>query len=98
MDYKLHLMNDRKIIFSVDVVRTNVTDAWHKLLDALIEDIPNYTSEVVSTNEIAKAHMLEVATKAKANVTPLLSAMSSFIVGNPLMGNHHYSVVVHSTT
>lgn len=97
MSFKLHLMNDRKILSTEKVHGSDFTTPFRKLMDSLLEDLDNnYVSQQSDTEKRAVNIMKVDAETAKKN--PIAREdITSFVTGDPASPQHYYSVVLHAT-
>ena len=97
MSFKLHLMNDRKILSTVAVKGSDFTTPFCSLMDSLIEDLDsNYVSQQSDTEKRAVSIMRVDAESAKRN-PPGKEEITDFVTGDPASPQHYYSVVLHAT-
>lgn len=95
MNRKLHLMNDKGVIYTVAVVAEDTDTAFKSVMDALIEDVDNnYSTEHFDSEGLVANMMKSAALKAKRN-PPDSDNLTSVLIGDPIQLQHHYSVVVH---
>ena len=96
MSFKLHLMNDRKVIATEEVSR-GFSSAFKNLMDSIIVDLDtDYVSERCDTDLLAVNIMKTEALHAKAN-PPAKEDIPYFHTGDPASYTGYYSVVVHAT-
>lgn len=96
MSFKLHLMDDRKVI-ATEIVSEGFTKAFRNLMDAIVVDLDeNYVSDRSDVDNIVVNIMKLEAMDAKKN-TPAKENMSEFNTGDPASYLSYYSVVVHAT-
>ena len=89
---KLHLMSDRRIVATEDVVG-EVSIHFCNLMDKLIEDLDSYIPDGFDTNDDVRSVMRYAAEKAKRH-PPELSDICSFHTGDPAQPHAIYSIVI----
>lgn len=95
MNCKLHLMNDKGVIYTVAVVGNDTDTAFKSAMDALISDVDtNYSTEHFDAQGLISGMMKAAALKAKLN-PPNRDNLTSVLIGDPIQLQHHYSIVVH---
>ena len=90
----LHVMNDRKVVATVEVGDEGVSAAFKRLMDLLIADIDeNYSTDHFDVSKIISKIMKGDARRAR-DADLSIEEMSSFLTGDPEKLQHEYSVVV----
>ena len=90
---KLHLMNDRGVMKSVTVEEGKLAEEYHALLDLVLEDIEDYSSDSFD-NGLVKGIMTTTINQTKS-LPVTKENILAFSTGDPAVPQDIYSVVYH---